>query len=122
MARSIALLFSLILVVAGILGMFANPIVGEGAFFQANAWDNVVHLAAGLIFLTVLSHAPYKSGLLLVIAGLIMVIIGIIGWNSSGIILGFMSVNHADNLFHLIAGAIAVIVGLSSRPIVPMVQ
>jgi hypothetical protein len=51
MAKTLALVFGVVFVVAGILGFIPNPIVGRDALFHTNAVHNLVHLIIGAVLL-----------------------------------------------------------------------
>src|SRR3989344_9126496 len=116
MDKTIATILGVVFLVIGLLGLFPNSIVGDGAYFQADLWHNLVHLVTGLIFLLVVSRSPGKSASTLTILGVIYLVIAILGFFvGEGAILGFIGVNGADNWLHLVIGVVALIAGLSTK-------
>ena len=80
MAKTIAIILGVVFLVVGLLGLFPNPIVGDGAYFQADMWHNLVHLISGLVFLLVAARAPGKSALTMKVFGIIYLIVAALGF------------------------------------------
>lgn len=107
MAKKFAMIFGWIFIVLGVLGFFANPVVGTaaGAWFMADTAHNLVHLISGIIFLWVAYGAADKAGTVLKVFGVIYLLVALLGFfSSTGSVLGLVMVNGADNWLHLIFG------------------
>jgi Domain of unknown function (DUF4383) len=109
-ARLYATVVGAFLTIAGIIGFFYSASFGSpgdvakavGAF-DVNGWDNVAHLATGLVGLAATGYAARQfalgAGLLYLLAAIWGFIVG-----AGGSILGIFPVNTADNLLHLAIG------------------
>ena len=75
MAKTIATILGVVFLVIGLLGLFPNSIVGDGAYFHTDFWHNLVHLVTGLVFLLVVSRSPGKSASTLTILGIIYLLV-----------------------------------------------
>jgi hypothetical protein len=122
-ARLYALVVGSVLMMAGIVGFFYNAHFGSGndvfgddqsvkvfGIFTVNGWDNVVHILAGAVGLLAAGYAARLYAFGVGIAYLVIAIWGfIIG--SGDAILTIGPVNTADNVLHLIVGALGVLAG-----------
>ncbi|MBX4189339.1 DUF4383 domain-containing protein [Candidatus Parcubacteria bacterium] len=126
MAKKFAMVFGWIFVVLGVLGFFSNPIVGKavGAWFAANTAHSVWHLVVGIVLLWVAYGMAEKAAMVLRVLGLIFVLIAIIGFFSSGSVLGLIDANTADNWVTLVVGLLFLWGGMSKsgmqQPSAPM--
>lgn len=115
MAKTLALVFGIVFVVVGLLGMFVpNPLVGAGALFETNQAHDLVHLLFGIILLVVAFTAPMKSGLWLKILGVVYLVIALLGFvmaPAGGALLGLVETNHADHWLHIVLGVVLLIAG-----------
>jgi hypothetical protein len=119
-ARLYAALVGAMLVVFGIVGFFYSASFGSpgevddvlGAF-AVNGWENVLHILAGSLGLLVAGFAARQYSLLL---GAFYLAIAFWGFalGSGEAILGFLPVNPADNLLHLVLGALGVLAALAT--------
>jgi hypothetical protein len=110
-ARLFALVVGAVLVIAGVLGFFAegtfssDESVRGGLFgiFDVNGWHNVVHLLTGLVALALArTHArEFALGF-----GVVYLVIAIWGFLLGGgeSILSIVPVNTANNVLHLVLG------------------
>ena len=113
-ARLYATLVGGVLVVAGIVGFFYSASFGgpgevDDVFglLSVNAWHNVFHVLTGAIGLLVAGFAARQYALWLGILYLVVCAWGfIIGSGDS--ILGFLPVNTADDVLHLVLGLLGV--------------
>lgn len=122
-ARLYATLVGATLVVAGILGFFYSASFGSpgtvddvfGAF-AVNGWHNVLHVLTGALGLLVAGYAARQYSLLLGVAYVALAAWGfVVGSGSS--VLGFLPVDTADNLLHLVLGLLGVAAALATpRP------
>lgn len=109
-ARLYATLVGALLLAAGILGFFysssfgAPGEVGEAlGAFAVNGWVNVLHFVCGALGLLLAGFAARRYALWL---GVAYLAIGIWGFalGAGSDILGFLPVNTADNLLHVVLG------------------
>jgi len=111
-AQVYALVFGVVLTVAGIIGFFWSASFGSPGDVDAvlgildvNAWHNLVHITTGLLGLAALgsyaSSRSYALGL-----GLVYVVVAIWGFiiGDGESILGFIPVNSEDNVLHVLIG------------------
>ena len=119
MAKTLAIIFGVILVLLGLLGFVSNPLIGANALFVADSVHNLIHIILGAVLLIVAFWAPTQSSLWLKIIGAIAFLLGLIGIltlpSSGGMLLGIAETNGASDWFHLIAGAIIFIAGMYGK-------
>jgi hypothetical protein len=109
-ARLYATVAGVILTVAGIVGFFYSASFGSPGkvdemlgLFAVNGWDNVLHLATGLLGLLAAGYAARAYALAIGLAYLVLAAWGLIV-GSGDSIAGVLPVNTADNLLHLLLG------------------
>lgn len=107
MHKKFAKIFGLVLLVAGILGFFNNPIIGSTGFFVTGVLDNISHiLLAGILFCTA------KNTLIVLRAiGIFFLFFAIIGLFSPGEFSAFgglMRMNMALDVMGLVFGLLFV--------------
>lgn len=116
MAKTLAVIFGIILVLLGLLGFVSNPLIGSGALFATDAVLNVLNLILGVILLVVAFYRSGASALWLKILGAVIFLWGLIGIltvpASGGVVLGVAAVNGATNWLDLIFGVIIFITGM----------
>jgi len=113
-ARLYATLVGAALVVAGIFGFFYSasfdsPGTVDEALgaFAVNGWLNVLHILTGALGLLVSGYAARQYSFLLGVTYVVIAAWGfVLGSGSS--ILGFLPVNTADDLLHLVLGLLGV--------------
>jgi Domain of unknown function (DUF4383) len=119
-ARLYATLAGATLVVAGIVGFFYSASFGspgevDDAFgiFAVNGWANVLHILTGALGLLMAGYASRQYSLWL---GALYLVVALWGFaiGSGESILGFVPVNTADNLLHLLIGALGIGAALST--------
>ncbi|MFN2616351.1 MAG: DUF4383 domain-containing protein [Thermoleophilaceae bacterium] len=121
-AQLYALIFGVVLVVAGIIGFFYSSDFGSPGkvdgvlgILDVNAWHNIVHIATGLLGLAAagsyLYSRNYAFGL-----GAVYVVIAIWGFiiGDGDSILGFIPVNTEDNFLHLLIGVAGIGAGAAT--------
>ena len=108
--KTFAMILGLVLLLVGILGFFANPIVGETGIFTTNTTHNVLHLLAGLIGLYVgtKGKGPGYNGTI----GWIGVVLGILGFIPAltAMLDQYLMINTAITVLHLVIGIVALLV------------
>lgn len=122
-AQLYALVFGVVLVVAGIVGFFyeaeftSDKSVREPVFgiLDVNGWHNVVHIATGLLGLAV---AGSYGGARAYAFGLGAVYLVIAAWGfivgDGDSILSIVPVNTEDNVLHLLIGVAGLGAGLAT--------
>lgn len=118
MAKTLALIFGIIFVLVGLLGFVDNPLVGDGAVFEADLMHNIVHLALGAILLVVAFMAAAQSALWLKIIGIVYLVVALLGFvlaPESGILLGLVEVNAADHWLHVVLGLVLLGAGMYAK-------
>ena len=53
MAKKLAIMFGVVFVLVGVLGMISTPIAGPMGLFQTNSLHDYVHLLIGIVLLVV---------------------------------------------------------------------
>jgi Domain of unknown function (DUF4383) len=121
-ARRFAQVFGAIYVLIGIVGFF---VTGFGDFagsegqtlilFDVNPLHNIVHLVVGIAFLAA-SGAEATAKAISTLIGAVYLAVGLLGLFLVGNAdLNLLALNQADNVLHLLSGAIALYVGLAGR-------
>jgi hypothetical protein len=88
---------------------------GDGFLgFEVNGWHNVVHILSGLLLLSAFRKRKSAKTIALVF-GVLYAIVTLIGLIDGNDILGFMPINPADNILHLLLSAAAILAALASR-------
>lgn len=106
MAKTSAVIFGIIFVVAGIWGLFAEQAIG---FIAADTVSSIIHIIVGLVLLIV--AAKPSAGAALKTFGIIYVILGILGLVGANFIAG----DTTTNVFYLVVGVVVAILGFSSK-------
>lgn len=83
--------------------------------FEVNGWHNVVHLLSGVVLLAAFRN--WKTAKTVALAfGVVYGIVTIIGIIDGNDVLGFIPVNAADNVLHVLLSVLGIVAGLISRP------
>ncbi|OGG67677.1 hypothetical protein A3H77_00950 [Candidatus Kaiserbacteria bacterium RIFCSPLOWO2_02_FULL_56_11] len=115
MAKTLAIIFGVILVILGLLGFVGNPLIGSGALFEADMGYALMNLVGGLVLLAVAFFATGQSMLWLKIVGVIYVIVALLGFFLGTPVLGFIGTNSAGNWLNLIIGIVLVTAGYMGK-------
>jgi hypothetical protein len=119
-ARLYATVAGAFLTILGIIGFFYSGSFGSPGtvddvfgIFAVNGWDNVLHLATGLLGL---AAAGYVARTYALAVGLFYLVIAVWGFiaGSGDAILSIFPVNTADNVLHLILGLVGLAAGAAS--------
>src|SRR5918994_5765341 len=122
-AQWYCLLAGLSLLLAGILGFFAdaNFDTGDGiqgdellSIFEVNGIHNLIHVASGLLLLAA-SPKRASAKTVAIAFGLVYGIVTIIGLIDGKDVLGLIPVNSADNVLHIALSLLGLIAGFMSR-------
>ena len=122
-AQWYALIFGATLLLAGILGFFADSSFGdlgsnvegdELIVFEVNGWHNIVHILSGLLGLATWANAPAARAYALGF-GAVYLVVTIWGFIvGDQILFGLAPVNTADNFLHLLIAVAGIAAGLAS--------
>jgi len=120
-SKNVALILSIIFIAVGLLGFIPNPIVGEGGIFHTDTLHNLVHIISGALFAIVAIASPANAPMFMKIFGVVYFLIGVVGLFSlgedgTGMALGFLHVNSADNYLHLALGVVIFLAGTMKAP------
>lgn len=109
--RSVALVFGIGFLAAGILGFVPAFTPGGNllGYFEVDSMHNIVHIASGVIALFACSSAIYAKWYFRIF-GILYGIAAIAGFVRAGD-LYMMHVNMADNILHLVIAVIALYLG-----------
>ncbi len=115
--RTVALVFGIVFLVIGVLG-FVPALTPGGALlglFMVNGLHSIVHLLFGV--LGVVAALTGMSRLYNRAAGVIYLLLGVLGLIPAlvpgGMLLGLVMINPADNVLHLVIGAVLACVGFA---------
>src|ERR687898_430414 len=122
-AQWYCLLAGLSLLLAGILGFFADASfdTGDGiqgdellSIFEVNGIHNLIHVASGLLLLAA-SPKRASAKTVAIAFGLVYGIVTIIGLIDGEDVLGLIPVNPADNILHIALSVLGLVAGFMSR-------
>src|SRR5918994_2440295 len=122
-AQWYCLLAGLSLLLAGILGFFADASfdTGDGiqgdellSIFEVNGIHNLIHLASGVLLLAA-SPKRASARAVAIAFGVVYGVVTIIGLIDGETVLGLLPVNPADNVLHIALSALGLISGFMSR-------
>ncbi len=103
--QTLAKVLGVVLLLFGIVGfLVGDSLVG----FGLNPLHNIVHLLTGAVFAWAGFAASAPVHKVNQIVGIVYIIVGLVGFAG---VLGFLNVNLADNVLHLIIGAAGAYVG-----------
>lgn len=109
-----ALVFGAVYVLVGILGMFVSTSVDEAGtliVFDVNLIHNIIHLVVGGVWLAGSRTAASAKSANLGI-GVVYLLVAILGFLDLAFLADLLAeVNLADNLLHLVSGALALYFG-----------
>lgn len=115
MAKKLAIVFGVVFVLVGVLGMVGTGIVGPMGIFETNTIHDVVHLLVGIVLLGVAFMSPASSGTWLKVFGVVYLAIAVLGFllvPSGGMLLGLVQTNAADHLLHIVLGIVLYLAGM----------
>lgn len=107
------MLLGVILVIIGVLGLLGGigGIFGQNGIFVTNTGHDLVHLITGLILIIVAAKSESSIAMILKIFGVIYILVALLGFVTNSPLLGFIAVNSAGNILHLIIGIITLWAG-----------
>ncbi len=115
MTKTLAKVFGLVFLLVGLLGFVSNPIIGTTGIFMTNSAHNIVHILIGLVLLLTAKREA-TAALWMKIIGAVYLLVALLGFfSNTGMVLGFISVNSADNWLHLVLAVVLLGVGLMAK-------
>jgi len=122
MGKKWSLVFGVVFLVVGLLGMLGGMgVFGPDGVFMTDNVHDWVHILSGVVFLLVAFAMPSKAHVWMKIFGVVYLVVGVLGFFMNPV-LGFLSVNQADNWLHLVLGVVILLVGVKcGRSGLPMV-
>lgn len=120
MAKKLAVVLGIVFVVVGALGYVSNPVVGDGAYFHSDSLHNIVHLVSGAILLLAGLAGAASTSLWLKVVGIVYLLVAILGYfaidaTGTGTVLGFLTVNAADNVLHVVLAVVILIAAFAPK-------
>lgn len=116
LARLFALAIGVVFLLVGVLGFLLNPSGGELlGIFAVNVVHNLIHVVVGVLGIA----AAYtgRSRLFAQGLGVVYLLVGVLGLipglAPDGMLLGLVHINMADNILHLVVGALSALVGFT---------
>lgn len=111
MAKTIAIVFGVIFLVAGVWGLVSAPAVG---FIAADTLSSVVHIVVGLVLLV--ASVKSSAGAALRAVGIIYIIFAILGLvQGDWVLFGAFATDSVTNWFYLIVGIVVAALGFASK-------
>jgi hypothetical protein len=114
------MVLGVIVIIAGLLGLLGLGLVGDGALFVTNSALDVVYIVIGLVLLGVGIWAPMQSMMWLKVAGVIYVILALLGFLMASPLLGLFAVASATTWLHLVLGLVMLAAGFWGKEDMPM--
>ena len=115
MLKILAILFGLVMIVAGILGFLPDFTPNGKLFtlFLVNPMHNILHLVTGIVALVCGLTSGLAAKLFFIIFGIIYAIIAVMGFMmGQGMLFDMIAINHADNWLHAIVALVSLYFGL----------
>jgi len=117
MAKTLAFVFGAVLVLLGIAGFIANPLIGTGAFFEADTVHNLIHLVLGILLIVFAMRG--QAVLSLKVVGIIALVLGVLGVmtvpSEGGMLLGIAMTNGASDWLHIVVGIVLIALGYFAK-------
>ncbi|MBI2013410.1 MAG: DUF4383 domain-containing protein [Candidatus Colwellbacteria bacterium] len=113
--KNVVMATGAILALLGLLSFIGNPIVGEGAFFAADATHGILLLATGIVVLWA-AKGGASGAMYLKALGVIYVILAVLGFFAQdGKILGLVATNAASSWLQLVVAVVLLWAGFAGR-------
>lgn len=121
-AQWYCLIFGATLLIAGIIGFFADAGFDVGSdidgdkllgIFEVNGIHNLIHIASGALLLAV-SPKRASARLGAIGFGVVYLLVTIIGFIQGDNVLGLIPINPADNFLHVAISLLGIAAGLAS--------
>jgi hypothetical protein len=115
--KKIAVVFGVVFIAVGLLGWVPalNPDGKLLGIFEVNPAHNLVHLATGIVALIAGIASDKASKLFFQVFGVIYGLVAILGFVSSGPLLGIVANNGADSVLHVIIAVVALYLGFGMK-------
>lgn len=116
MAKTLAMIFGVVVVALGIIGFFNNPIFG---MFEVDAIHNIIHIILGVVLIAGARNSDSKAASMSMrtvgYITLIVAVLGMIFVPVSGKLFGLVTMNAAGNWLHLVLAVILIIAGMKMK-------
>ena len=110
-AKTAGIVIGAVFVVVGLLGFVPNPLVSATGLFAVNTAHNLIHLLSGAAILAC-ALSTIGAGIALKIFGVVYALVAVLGLTMHGdMLLGFIRVNHADHLLHVLLAIVILAAG-----------
>lgn len=116
MAKSLAMVFGIVLVLVGVLG-FVPGITTDGmllGIFMVDSLHNIIHLATGLAALAA-AWGMYSHRLFYQVFGVVYAVVAVVGFVQGDTVLGLIMTNMADHVLHLVLAAVFLYFGFMAK-------
>ncbi len=108
--KNIMIIIGVVFILAGLLGFVNNPILG---ILAVDTLHNIIHLATGVLAIVFAMQGEAQGRKFFLIFGIVYALVTILGFlTGDGKILGLVTVNGADNIFHLLVTVVFLVIGL----------
>jgi uncharacterized membrane protein YtjA (UPF0391 family) len=114
MLRTIAIIFGILFLIAGVLGFYPaySPDGQLLGYFMINPMHNLVHIITGIVALWVGFTSAHASKIFFKVFGVIYVLVALLGlYYGEHAIFGLIANNMADVGLHFVVGIIALFLG-----------
>ena len=116
--KTVALVIGAAFLAVGLLGLILNPTGGLLlGTFAVDLLHNIIHLVVGVAGIGAWYLGFVESRIFNKVLGVVYLVLGVLGFIpplfDDGQFLGILHLNNADNILHLVVGAIAAYFGFS---------
>lgn len=116
MVKKWAKIFGIVFLLVGVLG-FIPGITSDGlllGIFEVDTVHNIIHLLSGIVALAV-SSSDKGAKWYFIVFGVVYALVTVLGFVSTGKVLGLIHVNMADNILHLVIALAALVIGFTAK-------
>lgn len=108
------MILGVVLILVGLLGFMQNPILG---IFAVDTLHNIIHLASGVLAIWFARQGASQGMMFAKVFGVVYLLVAALGFlqAGSGMILGLITINGADNLLHVVLAAVLLYVGFGMK-------
>lgn len=118
MLRTLAILFGIVFVIAGVLGFIPSFVTSGKLFdiFRVNFEHNIVHLASGILAILCGLSGGFASKVFFIIFGIVYALLALFGFmQGEGKLFEMISINMADNYLHAGVAITSLLIGLGLK-------
>ena len=105
--KTFALILGIVLLLVGILGFFANGIVGDNGYFGTNTSQDILHLIAGAF--GVYAGTKGKGKGYNATLGWIALVVGVLGFipGINTMLADYLNINNEISVLHVVIGLVS---------------